>query len=70
MNNICDEFIDNFIFYINKQDVKKKLYNNIFDPLLLNIQEKTYNYFITIISLYTIIILMQIIILLILLIKK
>jgi len=70
MNNLCDQLIDNLIIYIANPDIKKKINHHIIDPLMVNIQQKTYNYFITIISLYTIIILLQLIILLVLISKK
>lgn len=70
MNNFYDEIIDNLIIYINNPNIKEKIHHNIIDPLISNIQQKTYNYFVTIISLYTIIILLQLIILSILLSKK
>ncbi len=70
MDKIYNQLLDKFVDGFNKPDFKKKLNQHIIDPLIQDMYQKTYNYFITIISLYGITILLLLIILSILITKK
>jgi hypothetical protein len=70
MNKICDQILDKVILNVNKPKFKQKLNQYILDPLIKDIDQKTHNYFITIITLHGITILLILLILSILITKK
>jgi hypothetical protein len=63
MDKMYNQILDKIVDGVNKPDFKKKLNQHVIDPLIQDIYQKIYNYFITIISLYGITILLLLIIL-------
>ena len=70
MEKFYDQALDKLVVSINKPEFKKKLIQNVIDPFIQDVYQKTQNYFITIISLYGITILLLLIIMSILVTKK
>lgn len=54
MENICNQMFDKIITSINKPEFKNKLNQHLIDPFIQDVYYKIYNYFITIIILYSI----------------
>lgn len=70
MDKICDQILDKVICTFNRPNLKKKINQEIIDPIIKDICLRTHNYFIIIISLYGITILLLLIILFIIIYKK
>ena len=62
MDKIYNQILDKIIINVDKPDFKKKFNQFIIDPIIHDIYQKTHNYFITIISLYSITIILLLII--------
>ena len=69
MEKIYDEIFNNLLILVNKPELKNKINQQLLEPLKENFYKKTHNYFITIISLYSLTILL-LLIMLILIMKK
>ena len=54
MENIYNQMFDKIITSINKPEFKNNLNQHVIDPLIQDVYHKIYNYFITIIILYSI----------------
>lgn len=70
MEKIYNQVLNKIISEISKPELKKKINQHVVDPILQDVYQKTHNYFITIISLYSITILLLLIILSILISRK
>ena len=62
MDKIYNQILDKIIINVDKPEFKKKVSHFIIDPIIHDIYQKTHNYFITIISLYSITIILLLII--------
>ena len=63
---MIDQIIDIIDTELNEPDIKNKINNKLIKPLMINILANTQQYFITLLSLYGIIIFIQLLILFIL----
>lgn len=63
MDKLYNQVLNKIILGISKPDFKKKINQHIVDPILQDVYQKSHNYFITIISLYSITILLLLLIL-------
>jgi hypothetical protein len=54
METIYNQMFDKIITSINKPEFKNKLNQHVIDPFIEDVYHKIYNYFITIIILYSI----------------
>jgi hypothetical protein len=70
MEKIYNQLLFKITNEISKPEFKKKINQHLIDPLIDDIFQKTHNYFITIISLYSVSILLLLIIIVMLIYKK